>query len=161
MDWANLLGSSQDQGPLYWVAVAAISSGSSLLLVSVYLQLSRGHGGWRSGWSRIFGGNWRSGFRSTANSPAAGLIGARRSATPALAAELPNPRTTAAYAAAAAEAAESVPAVTLSALLPRLQRLSDRLEDMTATLRDVHTRGQSSLKPVARDVEYVFKANRS
>jgi len=160
MDWANLLRNSQDQGLLYWVAVAAIAGGSSLLLVSVYLHLRRSHGGEGPGWARILARKLRFGIRTTAASPASGLIDARPYASSPRAAELASPRTTAAYAAAAA-AAEPEPAVALSALLPRLQCLSDRLEDMTARLRDAHTRGQSSLKPVAPGVEYVFKANRS
>ena len=158
MDWANLLRNSQDQGLLYWVAVAAIAGGSSLLLVSVYLHLRRSHGGGGPGWARILVRKLRFGFRTTATSPASGLIDARPYASSPRAVELTSPRTAAAYAAAAAE---PEPAVALSALLPRLQCLSDRLEDMTARLRDAHTRGQSSLKTVAPGVEYVFKANRS
>lgn len=145
-DWKGILAG--EHGFLFWVAVAAVATGLSLLITAACLRIRRLV---RESTLRRHSVRNQP-RRSPQHTENAGPVGAVTEPVPV-----------------AAQVAEPTPVKTtpellgrsLPTLLNRLQMTADRLEKMAEDFADQRIDGpESSLKRFGDDVEYVFKASR-
>ena len=144
MNWNALAREIIGQGPVFWGAAAAIAAGSTLLVVSIVLQLRRVRT-WSAGrvaWRRV-----RSRRPAPVARPAAGVAEAAAAGYAAQA------RTVAPETVRDDQTTE-----TLALLLERLRQASARLATMSPSAEHDEVSRATGLKEPAQDVEYVFKA---
>ena len=141
MDPSSLQELARSQGPVFWVAAAAIALGVTLLVVALVQLLRRRLN------ARLAGDE--SAPRSTPNlAPTADIYVPTQ--------PLVKPEFTTPEPAVQPVGGEQ----SLALLLRRLQSAGDRLEEVAGDLRhDESNRDESGLKEPHLDVEYVFRAS--
>jgi len=139
---------ARSQGPVFWIATAAIALGATLLVVALVQQLRRSVGN-RLERARSF--RMVQAVPKPDSVPEADVY----EATPSLAVAPPALRATLPPA-----VGDDPGDYSLALLLRRLQSAGDRLEEIAGDLNgEIPPAEESGLKEDLQDVEYVFRAS--